>query len=109
MNEFGSWRERAASLGEDARGAAERAVRGTGRGMTELAGRLRGDAGDPRRERAAAALERGGRYLGDTSAAQLRGDLEGTIRRRPLAALLAGVGLGVALGLLGSRRRRRRR
>lgn len=79
------------------------AIQKTGRSLEQAAHRLGPDE-EGIRGKAASALATGGGYLASASPDEMRRDLEGSIRQRPLAALAVGIGIGVVLGMIGRRR-----
>jgi len=73
---------------------AAEAAQGLAATLRQQAGKLPGDQATDLANQAAGNLERGAEYLRQTDVAEMRGDLEGFIRRYPAQSLLIGLAAG---------------
>jgi len=94
-------RAKADAVGRQVGERAEAALDATGGELQHLAENVRqkapeGKIGELVRS-GADALDHGGSYLQEKNLGDLRGDIEGVIRRHPVEAIVAGVALGILL------------
>jgi ElaB/YqjD/DUF883 family membrane-anchored ribosome-binding protein len=85
---------------EGSEGMADTARIGTMDTATATVSEKLRDAGQKvgeRLEHAGQTLERAGSYLAEQDLAAMRRDIEGLVRRRPIEAILVGLGLGFLL------------
>lgn len=76
---------------------AAEAAQGLAETLRQRADQLPGDKATQLAHQAASGLEQGASYLRETSASELRGDLETMIRRHPTRSLAVGVAIGFLL------------
>lgn len=103
-------KSRAGEIGSRVAERTEAAMSAAGQRIENLGQSLRDRASEEGRvgrvlSRTAQALEHGGQYLQESTPTDVRMDLEDVMRRRPIATLLVGAGLGflIARALRGRR------